>query len=90
MKPRLRSADLTQEDWIAWLHARHGFLEIRWLDLIDAYETADRRDADLMLRARGYSKFAMKYQRTLFTELNPPDMDGMPPIGGVLVGGDQR
>ena len=50
MKPRLRSADLTQEDWIAWLHARHGFLEIRWLDLIDAYETADRRDADLMLQ----------------------------------------
>ena len=52
MKPRFRSADLTQEDWLAWLHARHGFHEIPWLQLIDAYEAADRRDADLMLWAQ--------------------------------------
>lgn len=31
-----------------WLHARHGFHEIPWLTLIDAYEAADRRDAELM------------------------------------------
>jgi hypothetical protein len=52
MKPRLRSADLTQEDWLAWLHARHGFHEIPWVTLIDAYEAADRRDADLVLKAQ--------------------------------------
>jgi hypothetical protein len=52
MKPRLRSADLTQEDWLAWIHARHGFHEIPWLVLIDAYEAADRRDADLMYRSQ--------------------------------------
>lgn len=54
MKPRFRSADLTQEDWLAWLHARHGFHEIPWLQLIDAYEAADRRDADLMYAAQLY------------------------------------
>lgn len=52
MKPRPSSADLTQEDWLAWLHARHGFHEISWLALVDAYEAADRRDAELMLYAQ--------------------------------------
>jgi hypothetical protein len=52
MKPCLQSADLTQEDWSVWLHARHGFHEIPWLTLIDAYEAADRRDAALMYRAQ--------------------------------------
>ena len=88
MKPRLDSAPPVPEDDQVWIRAlnktRMPSFVWHW------YNNADRRDADLMLRARGYSKFAMKYQRTLFTELNPPDMDGMPPIGGVLVGGDQR
>lgn len=52
MKPRPSSADLTQEDWLAWLHARHGFHEISWLALVDAYEAADRRDAELMYVAQ--------------------------------------
>lgn len=37
---------------MAWLHARHGFHEISWLALVDAYEAADRRDAELMLYAQ--------------------------------------
>ena len=48
MKHRMRSADLTEEDWLAWIHARHGFHGMRWLELIDIYESSDRIDADLM------------------------------------------
>lgn len=48
----LPSAPLTQEDWSAWLHARHGFLGIPWAHLVGAYEAADRRDAELMLKAQ--------------------------------------
>jgi hypothetical protein len=54
MKP-LQSVPLTQEDWLVWLHARHGFHEMSWLELVDAYERSDRRDAELMRAwARGW------------------------------------
>jgi hypothetical protein len=55
MKP-LPVAPLTQEDWLVWLHARHGFHGLPWLTLIDAYEDSDRRDAELMLELASNAK----------------------------------
>lgn len=63
MKPRLKSADLTQEDWLVWLHARHGFHELPWLALVDGYESADRRDADLMFEAACWSDMLGRFVR---------------------------
>lgn len=33
---------------MVWIHARRHAPEFGWLALIDAYETSDRRDADVM------------------------------------------
>jgi hypothetical protein len=46
---------LTEEDWCIWLRLRGGQFDSwnddRWLEVIDAYEASDRRDAELMLFA---------------------------------------
>jgi hypothetical protein len=57
VKP-LPTATLTEEDWRVWLHARRHVAELGWLEMIDAYEAADRRDADLMLHAQRHKLVA--------------------------------
>ena len=56
MKPRLKVAELTQEDWLAWLHARHG-----WCNM----NNGDRRDADLMYQAKQDGALLVTIHRTL-------------------------
>lgn len=90
MKP-LPSAPLTREDKLIWLGINVPLNKKHFgYHYSKAYFASDRRDAELMFRAHDeFTRWSSRYMCTLFTDLNPPDMKGMPPIGGVLVRGDQ-
>lgn len=90
MKPRLTAAPLTREDELIWWGLDEAVPGYRYDLVSEICRESDRRDADLMFRAHDeFTRWSLRYMCTLFTELNPPDMEGMPPIGGVLVRGDQ-
>jgi hypothetical protein len=53
MKPRLESAPFTDEDCVAWARALWQLPPMsRWvLIVLERYQAADRRDADIMCKA---------------------------------------
>jgi hypothetical protein len=57
MKPRLEVLQHTPEDWDIWcdLRARMQLADLPWLRMIDGYEAADRRDADLMFDSMSFN-----------------------------------
>jgi hypothetical protein len=59
---------LTEEDWCIWLRLRAGQFDSSsddtWLEVVDAYEASDRRDAELMLsieQIRACAEFKLEH-----------------------------
>lgn len=82
IQDRRDAAPLTQEDWCVWLHARKYIGELGWLEMIDAYEAADRRDAALMLLL---TRLGARHYATCMTVCGAPPLLRMAIVHALMV-----